>query len=111
MRRIIYDGNALVTSVSVADAVIAYAAEVIRLGTSSTVDIPVLESNGTILQHTILIGPATQLEVVDIDGESAAVSEDDFEMPAFAPLLSVGAPVHSAAHDDLAPGMGDDLHD
>lgn len=107
MRRITYDGSYLVTSAEVAGAVMDYATEVVRLGASASVQLPVLEANGSIVTHSILIGPATQLELVDIDGAAGAVSEDAFVMPVFPPLMTRGAPVHNAGNDDLLPTVDD----
>lgn len=104
MQRIIYDGTSLVTSELVASAVMAYATDVVRLATSAAVQVPVLEANGTIVQHTILLGPATQLEVVDIDGDANAVSEEDFPLPDLPPLILRAAPVPSA-REDLLPDV------
>lgn len=109
MRRIMYDGTSLVTSEPVATAVMAYAADVVRMGTSAAVDVPALEPNGSILHHSILLGPATQLEIADIDGESGAVDDSEFPMPSFPALVPRAAPVHSAADDDLMPDLGDEL--
>jgi hypothetical protein len=108
MQRIMYDGTSLVTSELVAAAVMSFATDVVRLGTSAAVEVPVLESNGTVLTHTILLGPATQLEVVDIDGEASAIDEAEFPMPEFPILITRAAPVHTAAHDDLVPDLGDE---
>ncbi|NQX28428.1 hypothetical protein HQQ81_13860 [Microbacteriaceae bacterium VKM Ac-2854] len=109
MRRIMYDGSSLVTSETVATAVMGYAADVVRLGTSAAVDVPALEANGSILHHTILLGPATQMEIVDIDGEASSVDDSEFPMPSFPALIARAAPVHTAVEDDLMPDLDDEL--
>lgn len=71
MKHVIYGGEPLVTGSDVADALLAYSEVVVRNGTSVSVTIPILSSNGVIERRSILLGPATQLETQDIDGSNA----------------------------------------
>lgn len=105
MKEISIGQDCLVTGSAVADALLAYAQIVVRNGTSSTVSIPVLAPNGVVEERSILIGPATQLVVQDVDG----VTDDElarFPVPAFYPIGGKGAPA------DLAPlpGLPDGLN-
>ncbi|MEO6943044.1 MAG: hypothetical protein ABI124_08485 [Terrimesophilobacter sp.] len=82
MKRINYGGGELVTDNSVAVALLEYAQYVIGAGASVAVDNPALEVNGSIANHTILIGPATQREVHDINGFDDA-QDLNFPVPTF----------------------------
>lgn len=96
--------DTLVTGSAVADALLEYAQIVIRNGTSSTVTIPILATNGVVEHRSILIGPATQIETQDADG----VTDDElnrFPVPAFTPIGGKGAP----ADIEPLPGMPEGL--
>jgi hypothetical protein len=82
MKRINYDGQSLVSGSAVAFALVEYAHAVARMDSSATVEIPVLEDNGTVAVHTLLLSAGTSLETFDIDGGD--VHEDDrFPVPDF----------------------------
>ncbi len=100
MKRISFGFETLITSDKVAAALVKYAAQVVRHGTSEAVDLPVLESNGEVTIHTILLGPATQLAVADVDG--ARADNPDFPVPTFPPL-------HPAVAHAVEPGEDIDL--
>ena len=68
MKRITYSGGSLVTGDAVTAALLDYVTSVADAESSVTVDIPVLEDDGGISVHTLLMGPATQLDVSDADG-------------------------------------------
>lgn len=100
MKRISFGFETLITGNEVADALVQYAAEVVRHGASEPVELPVLEGNGEVTMHTILLGPATQLAVADIDGAHA--DNPDFVVPTFPPLHPVGAkPVEPGENVDF----------
>lgn len=86
MKRLNFDGQSLVTGTEVADALTDYAETVARMNTSAIVDIPILEENGTIATHTLLLNSATALETFDIDG-NLEEEADRFPVP---PLPSIG---------------------
>lgn len=74
MKRIAYAEEWLTTDDEVADLVLAYARALARKDTADTVIIPVLE--GATLRHAqILIGPASQIIVVESDEQAPG----DFE--------------------------------
>jgi hypothetical protein len=52
MKRIRHAAESLITSNEIADQLVKYAVRVCELNTSSAVTIPVLESNGTVADHT-----------------------------------------------------------
>jgi hypothetical protein len=86
VKRIIYAGESLVTSSRIADALLDYARRVVLARTSVAVHIPVLEDNGTVEEHTLLLGPATQIGSRGVTGLSAKEEGERFPAPAFPPL-------------------------
>lgn len=107
MKRLKYSGYELITSSAVATAVMEYSTYVVRSGTSVAVDIPVLETDGAVRTHTLLIGPATQFDASDVD-ERDGDQEARFEVPRFPPIGGKAAPnppgeidAHAFAVEDL----------
>jgi hypothetical protein len=86
MKRINYDGVTLVTGSAVADALVEYAATVARMNTAASVEVPVLEDNGTIGMHTLLLSGGNSLEVLDIDGSALELEDERFPIPDFTPI-------------------------
>jgi hypothetical protein len=68
VKRVNVDGLSLVTGTTVAEKLTEYAENVARMRTSSSVNIPVLEDNGAVTLHTLLLTASSTLETVDIDG-------------------------------------------
>ena len=85
MKRITYNGEPLVTGTGVTDALLNYVTRVSGMAAAVAVDIPVLERNGTIQAHTLILSTATQLTVKDIDGVSADESAR-FPVPELPPV-------------------------
>lgn len=106
MKRINYAGDSLVTSSAVADALLEFATHV---GSSVTVQIPVLEESGKIAPHTLLIGPASQLDVFDVDGLSAEKEAELFTVPDFPPVGGKAIPQPADTADELAASIEDEL--
>ena len=105
--RLKYSGNELITSSDVAHAVMEYSTYVVRSGTSVAVEIPVLETDGAVRNHTLLIGPGTQFDASDVDGRDSE-QESRFEVPRFPPIGGKAGPhppgdvdAHSFAIEDL----------
>jgi len=101
MKRIHYDGQSMVTGSEVATALATYAESVARMGASSTVQIPVLEENGSVLTHSLLLTAATALETFDIDGEPTDESER-FPVPKFAPIGGAAAAITTDEIDSIS---------
>jgi hypothetical protein len=91
MKSITYGDEVLVTSNSIAEQLVEYAVRVSQLGTSSAVTIPVLGSNGLIVDHTLVINVASQLNVVDVDGFIDGRETDRFGAPDFPAIGSRAA--------------------
>jgi hypothetical protein len=102
MKSITFASGTLVTSGAVAAALIEFVAQMTSTDSSVAVDIPVLEANGTITKHTILVSPSMQFDIVDIDGESGPYSEEGSfpapEMPSTALMVAV-VPAETAEED------------
>lgn len=75
MKSINFAGGALVTGDAVAASLLDYMSQLSPTSNSVTVDIPVLEKNGTISTHTIVLSAAVQLDVSDADGGDSDEAE------------------------------------
>lgn len=100
MKRISFDGRHFVTGSSVADALAEYAVVVARMNTGASVDIPVMEENGLVNQHTFVLNGSNSIEILDIDGDLSEDDEDDrFPLPKFTPI---GGKAVAVDADDIA---------
>jgi hypothetical protein len=86
MKRITHAAENLITSNDIAEQLVDYAVRVSQLNTSRAVTIPVLESNGTVADHTLVINAASQFDVVDVDGLVDGEEIDRFGAPDFPSL-------------------------
>ncbi len=111
MKQIVYAGRAIITGDAVAAALLHYAMQVAQSATAVTVDIPVLEANGKQATHTLLLGPATQFDVSDVDGLSEEESTRRFPVPEFPPIGQVGASRPSADFDAESRELDDMVAD
>lgn len=66
MKRITYNGGAIVTGDAATSALLEYATTVADAESSQTVDITVLEDNGETSVHTLLISATSQFNVADV---------------------------------------------
>ncbi|PXA72313.1 hypothetical protein [Cryobacterium arcticum] len=85
MKRITYNGEPLVTGTGVTEALVHYVTHVAGMAAAVAVDIPVLERNGTVQAHTLILSNSTQLTVKDVDG----LTEDEsarFPVPELPPV-------------------------
>ncbi|TXN29903.1 hypothetical protein [Lacisediminihabitans profunda] len=100
MKRINYAGGSIVTGNAVAAALLDHATQIASNANSSTVDIPVLEDDGSTSIHTLLVGPTTQFDVSDAEGISAD-EEQSFPVPDL-PVLGMAAVTLSPAAESRA---------
>jgi hypothetical protein len=113
MKQVNYDGHSLVTGSAVADALVAYAANVARMDTSTTVEIPVLEDGGQVGTHTLLLNTATSLEVRPADdsapGEDADADAEAerFPVPKFTPVGGKAIPIPPEEEGAIRPQLRD----
>lgn len=96
MKRINLGSQSLITSDSVADALLEYATQ---LNTSVAVEVPVLEANGVITMHDLLIGPSSQWDIADVDGLSQNDEDQRFAVPQFPRIGGKAAPDSGDAGD------------
>jgi hypothetical protein len=109
MKRITHAAENLITSNDIAERLVAYAVRVSQLNTSRAVTIPVLESNGTVADHTLVINAASQFDVVDVDGLIDGIETDRFGEPDFPSLGS--RPITQASVEKSFSGDFDDFGD
>jgi hypothetical protein len=87
MKSITFASGTLITGSAVASALLDYVSQMSANNNTATVDIPVLEPNGTIATHTIVVSSSIQFDVSDADGESNPFDEDArFPVPEFPSL-------------------------
>ncbi|MEO7123387.1 MAG: hypothetical protein ABI400_09790, partial [Lacisediminihabitans sp.] len=99
MKRISFDGRPFVTGGAVADALAEYAVAVARMNSGATVDIPVLEENGLVVQHTFVLNGSNAIEILDVDGIVPDGDEETrFPIPEFTPI---GGKAVAVSADDV----------
>lgn len=67
MKILIYAGAELMTGDAIANAVLEYCAALAESEAAETLDIPVLEPDGTIRHARLLLGPASQIVAKDVE--------------------------------------------
>lgn len=65
MRIIIYAGGELLTGDAIAAAVLEYGEALAESSAADTVEIPIVEADGSRSRATILIGPASQIVTIE----------------------------------------------
>lgn len=76
MDRIHYAGDSVVTGSDIARALLGYAQALAHAGTAATVDIPVVDADGTEVRWEVLVGPASQITAREIEWSGAELSDD-----------------------------------
>lgn len=97
MKLITYAGGTILTGDHVAEALLGYVTAHSRGDESVAVEIRVLEQDGTTRTHTLVLGPATELNVADVAEETLANEIALFPLPVFPPahILAVDTPTAS----------------
>lgn len=90
MKRITYSGGSIVTGDAITTALLDYTTSVASAENSITVDVTVLEDDGEISVHTLLLSPASQFDIADADGMSAEEEARRFPVPEFPQIGIVG---------------------
>ncbi|WP_130176223.1 hypothetical protein [Cryobacterium sp. SO1] len=106
MKLITYAGGTILTGDHVAEALLGYVTAHSRGEESIAVDIKVLESDGSTRTHTLVLGPATELDVADVAEESLAGEIELFPLPVFPPARVLAVEESSAQTEAEA-----ELHD
>jgi hypothetical protein len=102
MKSIRFASGTLITSSAVVAALIDYVSRMSTTDNSVPVDIPVLETNGTIATHTVLVSSTVHFDVVDVDGDSGFADESAFPKPQMPPLAAMVAVTPPDTADDDA---------
>ena len=94
MKLITYAGGTILTGDDVAEALLGYVTAHSQGDASVAVDIKVRERDGTTRSHTLVLGPATELDVADVAEETLAGEIALFPLPVFPPshILAVKEP-------------------
>lgn len=105
MKRINFAGVSLVTGNNVAAALLRFATQ---LRAAVAVEIPVLQDNGSVAVHSLLIGPSSQLDIHEVDGLPQGQEARLFAVPRFLySARAVPTPVESS--QELAPAFDDEV--
>ena len=107
MKKVTHAGGSIVTGTAVADALLEYATQMGRWAKRVSIDIPVLEDDGTVAVHTILFGSASALVSSEVDGPADAAEENRFPMPEFPTLGAVAVSVPQAEVDASTEELAD----
>ena len=94
MKLITYAGGTILTGDDVAEALLDYVTAHSQGEESVAVDVQVLEPDGSTRTHTLVLAPATELDVADVAEESLADEILLFPPPVFPPsrILAVVEP-------------------
>jgi hypothetical protein len=109
MKQITYNGEPLVTGTDVSDALVHYVTHVAATASAVAIDVPVLEKDGTVQTHTVLLSVATQLKVVDVAGSTTDDELARFPVPEFPPIGGQGYAVAPHDIEEDAPFIDDDF--
>jgi hypothetical protein len=119
MKLITYAGGTILTGDHVAEALLSYVTGHSRGHESVAVEIRVLEPDGSTRTHTLVLGPATELNVADVAEETLADEIALFPLPVFPParILAVNEPTaedeaeaefHAADFNRAVEGIDED---
>ena len=119
MKLITYAGGTILTGDDVAEALLGYVTSHSRGQESVAVDIRVLEPDGSTRTHTLVLGPATELDVADVAEDTLAGEIALFPLPVFPPsrILAVEEPTaeseeeaefHAADFNRAVEGIDDE---
>jgi len=78
MKVIAYAEEHIVTTDEIADEVLKYARDLGRTKTADTIDIPALYGDGHVGEVHLLIGPASQITVLETDLEPRDIPGEEF---------------------------------
>jgi hypothetical protein len=110
MKRITYAGGSILTGDDVAEALLDYVTAHSLGEENVAVDIRVLELDGTTRTHTLVLGPATQLDVADVAEETLEGEALLFPLPIFPPGRILAVEVPSAESEAAAESHAADFN-
>lgn len=94
MKRITYGGGSIITGDAITAGLLDYITTVGDAENSVTVEITVLEENDETSLHTLLLSPASQFDVADVDGMTAEEEARRFLVPLM-PVVGISGRVES----------------
>jgi hypothetical protein len=77
MMRIHYAGDSALTGTAIARAIVDLAKQLALRGTATTLDIPVLDDDGTRGTAHVLLGPASQMVAETVATDLAEIEDDE----------------------------------
>jgi hypothetical protein len=77
MKRIAYAEEWLTTDDRVADLVLEYARALAQHDTADTISVPVLDDDGRVRQAQFLVGPASQIIIIEAETDAPSFAEAD----------------------------------
>ncbi|MCR2763388.1 hypothetical protein NQ152_07675 [Microbacterium sp. zg.B48] len=77
MKAILYAGGEYVTGDDIALALMEYSRRLAEEDTAGTVEIPILNADGSLGAATFLLGPASQIVAQDVDTDSDELRDPD----------------------------------
>lgn len=111
MKRITFAGGSVVTGNAITAALLEYTTTMAAAEKGVTVDITVLEEDGETSVHTLVLSPASQFDVADVDGLTEGEEERRFplpEMPQIGIVATMDTPSEAArTADDVNLIMGE----
>lgn len=84
-------GERLITTDAIAERLVVFVGAMVVSRPGAAITIPVLEANGAVAEHTLLLSPGTNLDLVDVDGPEADAAR--FPMPTFPAVGAAAMPV------------------
>jgi hypothetical protein len=97
MKRLTFAGHTLITGDRVVAALLDYAQQVSGAANNAVVDIPVLEPDGSVRTHTLVLGATMEFDISEADGHvNSLVDEDQFFIPHMPPVGGQRAETSSA---------------
>jgi hypothetical protein len=81
MKHMTYNGGSIVTSDAITTALLSYLTSAADAENSVAVDVTVLGENNETSLHTLVLSPASQFDVVDVDVEGMTEEEEAARFP------------------------------
>ena len=107
MKRVMYAGSEFVTGDDIAAALLACGQALAEVGEAEAVTVPTRERDGSVVEVTVLIGPASQMVM-----RHEATTEDELvDEAAIARLQAIRRRIHPVASVDATPSAGFDWED
>ena len=104
MKIIVYAGDELLTGDDIAMAVLHYSEALAEVGDARTIEIPVLNPDGSRAMAALLAGPASQMIAKDVDGDFEELIDTEVVRDLEARTLQL----RPAAHEQTQSPEGED---